>query len=147
MLEIVKHACRPTTGSNLRTLVLLLKKRNVDEVSKVDLKNQIYNSIPSGHKWKVCLAKEIMQIKNNDVETEYLKGRQSPKFALFFNLRNRISFKNLNEQKKHQKILSIDEVVVCQIHLFSALSNTNWNFPAVYDIIGVQMDNISDNFL
>ena len=32
-----------------------------------------------------------------------LKGRQSPKFALFFNLRNRISFKNLNEQKKRIK--------------------------------------------
>ena len=31
------------------------------------------------------------------------EGRQSPKFALFFNLRNRISFENLNEQKKRIK--------------------------------------------
>ena len=30
-----------------------------------------------------------------------LKGRQSPKFSLFFNLRNRISFMNLNEQTKN----------------------------------------------
>ena len=44
-----------------------------------------------------------------------VQGRQSPKFALFFNLRNNISFKNLNEQKKtHQKILSFDEVMACQ---------------------------------
>ena len=72
MLEIVKHDCRSTTGSNLRKVMLLLMKCNVDEISKVDLKNQIYNSIPSGHEWKVCLAKEIILIKNNDLEVEYL---------------------------------------------------------------------------
>ena len=68
MLEIVKHDCQSTTGSNLRKVMLSLKKRNVDEISKVDLKNQIYNSIPSGQEWKVCLAKEIILIKNNDLE-------------------------------------------------------------------------------
>ena len=54
-----------------------------------------------------------------------IKGRQSPKFALFFNLRNRISFKNLNEQKKpHQKILNFDEVMACQISpIFGPLKN------------------------
>ena len=52
----------------------LLKKRNADEISKVVLKNQIYNSIPSGHEWKVLLAKEIIQIKNNDLETKYLSA-------------------------------------------------------------------------
>ena len=35
--------------------------------------------------------------------SEWLKGRQSPKFALFFNLRNRISIKNLNQQKNTSK--------------------------------------------
>ena len=34
-----------------------------------------------------------------------LKGRQSPKFAHFFNLRTK---------KPHQKILSFDEVMACQ---------------------------------
>ena len=52
--------------------MLLLKLRNVDELSKVDLENQIYNSLPSGPEWKVYLAKEIIQIKNNDLETEYI---------------------------------------------------------------------------
>ena len=71
MLEIVKHYYRPLhTGSNLRKLMLLLKKGNVDEISEVNLKSQIYLSIPSGHQWEVFLAKEIIQIKNNDLETE-----------------------------------------------------------------------------
>ena len=54
---------------------------------------------------------------NNSYQKQitFFKGRQSPKFALFFNLRNKISFKNLNEQKKlHQKVLSFDEVMACQ---------------------------------
>ena len=68
-LEIVKHDCHSTTCSNLRKLMLLLKERNFDEISKVDLKNQIYNSEPSGHEWKVFLTKDITQIKYNDVET------------------------------------------------------------------------------
>ena len=57
MLKIVKQDCRTTTGRNLRKLMLELEKRNVDGISKVDLKNQIYDSIPSGHEWKVCIAK------------------------------------------------------------------------------------------
>ena len=50
--------------------MLLLKKDNVDEISNDDLKNQIYNAVPSGHEWKDHLAKEIIQIKNNDLEIE-----------------------------------------------------------------------------
>ena len=56
MLEIVMHDCRSTTHSDLQKLMLLLKKRNVYEISKVHLKNQNYNCIPSGHEWKVLLA-------------------------------------------------------------------------------------------
>ena len=52
MLEILKHDCRSTTGSNLRKVMALLKKRNVDEISKVDRKNQIYNSIPLSQDWR-----------------------------------------------------------------------------------------------
>ena len=76
MLKIVKQDCRTTTGRNFRKLMLVLEKRNVDEISKVDLKNQIYDSIPSGHDWKVCIAKEFMQIKNNELETEYLNSAE-----------------------------------------------------------------------
>ena len=61
MLEIVQHVV----------------KRNVDEISKVDLNNQIYNSTPSGQEWKVCRAKEIIQIKNNDLEAECLDAAES----------------------------------------------------------------------
>ena len=58
MLKIVKQDCRTTTGRNLRKLMLVLEKRNVDEISKVDFKNQNYDSIPPGHEWKVSIAKE-----------------------------------------------------------------------------------------
>ena len=38
LLKIVKQDCHTTTGRNLRKLMLVLEKRNVDEISKVDLK-------------------------------------------------------------------------------------------------------------
>ena len=70
MLKIVKQDLRTTTCRNLRKLMLVLQKRNVD------IKNQIYDSIPSGHEWKVCIAKELLQIKNNELETEYLNSSE-----------------------------------------------------------------------
>ena len=76
MLKIVKQDCRTKTGRNLRKLMLVLEKRNVDEISKVDLKNQIYDSIPPGHEWKICIAKELPQIKNNELETDYLNSAE-----------------------------------------------------------------------
>ena len=76
ILKIVKEDCRSTTGSNLRKIMLVLGKRNVNEISKVDINNQIYNSIPSGHEWKVSLAKEILQIKNDNLETENLNATE-----------------------------------------------------------------------
>ena len=76
ILETVKQDCRTRTGRDLRKLMLVLEKRNVDEISKVALKNQIYDSIPSGHGWEVCIAKELLQIKNNELETEYLNSAE-----------------------------------------------------------------------
>ena len=64
-----------------------------------------------------------------NVDTGF-KGRQSPKFAPFFNLRNRISFKNLNEQKNpHQKLLSFDEVMACQSSPFFGPLKNELKFP------------------
>ena len=82
MLKIVNQDCRITTGMNLRKLMLVLEKRHVDEISKVDLKNQIYDSIPSGHEWKVCIAKEILQIKNNELERSILIPWNWMKFSI-----------------------------------------------------------------
>ena len=72
MLEIIKHDCRSTTGRNVRQIMLLLDKGNINEVSNNDFKKQTYNDIPSGQEWKVCLAKELIQIKNNELVTESL---------------------------------------------------------------------------
>ena len=41
ILKIVKEDCRSTTGSNLRKIMLELGKRHVNEISKVDINNQI----------------------------------------------------------------------------------------------------------
>ena len=45
MLKIVKQDCRTTPGRNLCKPMLVLEKHNVDEISKVDLKNQILSHL------------------------------------------------------------------------------------------------------
>ena len=61
-----------------------------------------------------------------EVRKSELKEDNHQNLPSFFNLRNRISFKNLKEQKKpHQKILRFDEVMACQSSPFSALPKTN----------------------
>ena len=48
--------------------------------------------------------RKTLEIETSPILKRFrVKGRQSPKFASFFKLRNRISFKNLNEQKKRIK--------------------------------------------
>ena len=40
MLSVVKHDCRSTTGRNLRNIMILVGKSNVNNISKDDLRSQ-----------------------------------------------------------------------------------------------------------
>ena len=43
MVSCVKYDCRSTTGHNLRKIMLLVNKTNVDEITTDDFRSQIYN--------------------------------------------------------------------------------------------------------
>lgn len=70
MLSIVKYDCRSNTGHNLRKMMLLVNKTSVDDLTKDDFKNQIYNEVPHGDEWKVGLAKEIIEVVNGNMDIE-----------------------------------------------------------------------------
>ena len=58
MLSVVKNDCRSTTGNNLRKIMLMLNKNNLDPIAKYDLSNLLYAKVPPDDEWKVTLAKE-----------------------------------------------------------------------------------------
>ena len=58
----------PSTGHNLRQIMLLVNKTNVDEITTGDFRSQIYNVVPNVGKWKINLAKEIIEVINRNLE-------------------------------------------------------------------------------
>ena len=64
MLYVVKNDCRSTTGNNLRKIMLMLNKHNLDGIAKYDLSNLLYDKVPPDDEWKVTLAKEIIDARD-----------------------------------------------------------------------------------
>ena len=75
MLSTVKTDCCSTTGNNLRNM-LLVNKTTLDDVTSKDLDKQIYAIIPQVDKWKVHLAKEIIEVKNKMLELQILSCKE-----------------------------------------------------------------------
>ena len=67
MLSYVKYDCRSTTGHNLRKIMLLVNKTNVDGITD-DFRSQIYDVVPNVEKWKINLPKEIIEVINRNLE-------------------------------------------------------------------------------
>ena len=68
MLSTIKYDCRSTTGHNLRKIMLMVNKTNVDAITSDDLKIQIYNVVPTDDEWKINVAKEIIEVKSKNMD-------------------------------------------------------------------------------
>ena len=67
---MVKFDVRSTTGYNLRRLMLLLKKRSIENLSRDDYRQIKYNKIKAKDDWKVPFIREITDRKFNQLEVE-----------------------------------------------------------------------------
>ena len=70
LLSFIKHDVRSTTGSNLRNILMLTDKHNIEDVTKDDLQKLEYAPIDENDKWKVNIIKEITDIKFNKLIVE-----------------------------------------------------------------------------
>ena len=66
----------PLTGYNLRKIMLLVNKSNVNDVTVHDLKQQTYNDVPDGDNWKITIAKEIIEIKHRRLDIGNFKNAE-----------------------------------------------------------------------
>ena len=60
LLKTIKHDCRSTTGSNLRNILLLTEKFDVDELCPSDAELIEYHPIADEDKWKVNFILEAV---------------------------------------------------------------------------------------
>ena len=56
--------------------MLLVNKISLNDVTNKDLDKQIYAIIPQVDKWKVHLAKEIIEVKNKTLELQILSYKE-----------------------------------------------------------------------
>ena len=70
LLNVIKYDTRSTTGSNLRNIMLLLGKVNIDDIKIRDIDNFEYAAVLPDDKWKVDMVKEIIEIGADQLNVE-----------------------------------------------------------------------------
>ena len=60
LLNTVMYDCQSRIGSNIRNILLKLRKTRVDEIRLSDIRNLRYFEIPNGSKWKINSVKECI---------------------------------------------------------------------------------------
>ena len=60
LLNTVMYDCQSTTGSNIRNILLKLRKTPIDEIRLSDIRNLRYFEIPNGNEWKINIVKECI---------------------------------------------------------------------------------------
>ena len=61
---------RSTTGSNIRKLLLLTGKDNIDDVTVLDIENLVYEEISEDEMWRVGIVQEMTEIKFGQLTIE-----------------------------------------------------------------------------
>ena len=70
MLDAIKTECRSNTGRNLRKLMYAIGKTSIDDLEAKDINNLTYNDVPPGAEWKINMAREIIDVKNGDMDID-----------------------------------------------------------------------------
>ena len=70
ILNTIKLDVRSTTGSNLRNILLLTNKSNIDKLELLDFKCVNYHPIKKEDDWKPGIILEITDVKFNQLEVD-----------------------------------------------------------------------------
>ena len=76
LLNNVKYDVRSTTGKNLRMLMFLTQRSNVDEICREDYKKIDYHKINESEQWRISIIEEIIDIKYNQLDVEGFEAEE-----------------------------------------------------------------------
>ena len=68
MINLTMRNTRSVTGRNLRGILLLSSKSQVEDLTVNDIKEIKYHPISEGDMWRVPLIKEMLQMKSGEIE-------------------------------------------------------------------------------
>ena len=79
LLSVIKHDCRSTTGRNLRKLMLIQRKSNVEEITIDEMMKSTYMHADSN--WRgmeiLNIAKELCDVKNGHLDFDNLNKAEA----------------------------------------------------------------------
>ena len=67
LLNTIKYDCQSRTCSNLREIMLMTSKNDVDVIDREDIKTFLYNEIPRNCEWKINIVNELIDYKSGIV--------------------------------------------------------------------------------
>ena len=70
VFNFIKNDARSTTGKNLRSILLLLDKNDIDDLSPQDASKILYKEVPENELWRIALVKELIDIRQGVLEVE-----------------------------------------------------------------------------
>ena len=65
LLEYIKRDTRSITGSNLRNILMLTDKDDIDDISEIDIESLKYHELDEAENWKVDAILELTDVKFN----------------------------------------------------------------------------------
>ena len=72
MYRMIAKDVRSVTGSNLRRIMLIVNKGDVNDLSPTDSALVQYRKENSDNQWKINLVKEIIEVRNNILQVEFI---------------------------------------------------------------------------
>ena len=70
LLETIQYNTKSTTGRNLRKLMFISQKSNINLLNKNDEKFGTYSTVLAENRWKVNLVKEITDVRFGNLQVE-----------------------------------------------------------------------------
>ena len=70
LLQTIRKDCRSVTGSNIRNIVLMSGKDDINQLSQSDIKNMIYMPVAEHDRWKLNIVKELIDVKWGELSVE-----------------------------------------------------------------------------
>ena len=67
LLNMIKYDVRSTTGYNLRNMMLLFNKNQIEDIEEKDIIEYIYAPVEENDAWKVQIVKELIDVKNDEL--------------------------------------------------------------------------------
>ena len=76
LLSFINNDFRSTTGSNLRNILLLTDKNNIEEICIDDIRKMVFEEIDDREKWKIDFINEISDVKFNQLDVEHFSREE-----------------------------------------------------------------------